>query len=224
MQITLNTDYARAGDTGSARITESGGYVGKFTMAKQVKTTGGTVGIEFDFEDNAGRSAKYLTIYTHKDGKETWGFKQLHAIMTCIGTRSISGVNMQAKVYDFEQKKEVEKQVVGYPELINVPVGVILVKEHYTNGNGEDKEKMSISAVYDAETKCTATEKLDKQPASTIENLLKNLTDKDNRKTKGTRAPAGEPAPVSENPAPSGGADINFDDDIPFMRVDSFYS
>lgn len=214
MQYNLKSEYAKEGDSaGGARIMETGSYIGKFTMAKAVIASTMSTGIEFDFEAEDGKTAKYLTIYTHnKDGNEIWGLKQVNAIMACAGVKTMNGQMVNAKVYDHDARKEVDAQVEAYPEIINVPIGLVLQKELYTSNAGEDKERMTIYTPFEAATKRTATERLDSLDATAIDQILNHLSDKNSRKS--TAAPAAPTASAATTASP----DINFDDDIPFQR------
>ena len=214
MQYSLNADYAKEGDTGgSTKLDEPGAYVGRFIMAQAVVSSAKkTNGVEFTFEAQDGRTAKYLTLWTTSaDGSELFGLKQLHAAMACMGVRQISSVQTQAKVYSHEAGQEVDMIVNAFPELINVPVGVVLQKELYTNGKGEDRDKLVLNTTFEAETRRTATERLDNTEPTAIAKILETLRVRDNRSS--AKSPA---STASTTPDGKAAPDIDFDDDIPF--------
>jgi hypothetical protein len=54
------------------RIETSGAYVGHFTLAKEKTAKTGTKGIEFNFECEDGRVARYLSLWlTRANGEKT---------------------------------------------------------------------------------------------------------------------------------------------------------
>jgi len=212
---TLDADAAKEADSGGNRITESGAYLGMFTKAKHIVASTGALGIEFSFKSNEGQEANYLTIYTkNKEGKNIYGYKQLMAIMTCLGVRSLTPTDSNIMEYDFEHKKDVAKNVVLYPDLMNKPIGLVLQKELYTKSDGNDGERMGLYSFYNSNSKCTAAERLDNNPATAIDSMLRTLGDKDSRKA--SNASSDPLNGQNDFPPNHGNAAIDFDDDIPF--------
>lgn len=197
---TLNPDHARQADSGGLRINETGAYVGKFNRAEAIKSKQDTDGIEFSFESSDGLKADYLTLWTHNsNGDEIFGLKTLNAIMTCAKIRSISPRQGQVEKYDLDSKKSIQTTATIYPELMNKQIGVILQKEEYKPG----KFRFNIVGAFDAITKLTASEILDKKVApERLNKILPTIKDKL------LSVHAGSPA---DNKQPD-----NFDDDIPW--------
>ena len=178
---TYNLDASKAKEGSgrvSNRITETGGYVGVITMAKDVTAKSGAKGIELTFKSNEGLEAKYLTLWTqNKDGKAIFGESQLHALMTCLKVKTISAVERVITEFDLDLKKEVQNPAMIYPELMNKPVGLVLQAEEYDGKNGV-AEKMVYFTSFDASTKKLAAEILDQKPAEALDKILKNLKPK----------------------------------------------
>lgn len=198
----LDTTAAKAADSAGFQIKENGKYVGKFTRAEDiVSDRTGTKGIDFDFVSDAGQRARF-SIYTVKaDGTTIYGFKQLMAMMTVLKLREIADPTMiRAKVYDFDQGKEVEKSVPQFAELVNKPIGILITMEEYKPG----KFRPNLAGIFQAETDLVASEILDRKtvPAK-LERMVAALRDK----TLNVSAPS-HSGPEAEHPAD--------DSDIPF--------
>ena len=157
----LDTTAAKAADSAGFQIKEKGKYVGRFTRAEHiVSERTGTKGIDFDFVSDSGQRARF-SIYTIKaDGTTIYGFKQLMAMMTVLKLRNIADpVMSMAKVYDFDQGKEVEKNVPQLLELVNKPIGILITMEEYKEG----KFRPNLNGVFQAETELVASEILDRK-------------------------------------------------------------
>ena len=204
----LNPNAARETDNGSQRITESGAYVGVMTAAKHIEANSGTIGIEFSFHSNEGAEAHYLTLYTrNREGSPIFGEKQLYALMTCLKLREIKPVAGKVEQYDFDARAVVKKQATLYQELMSAPIGVVLQSEEYQKNNGEIAKRMVLVRFFDAKTRQTASEILDKAPPVLLDKFLATLKDK--------TLSASVAHPTSVAPAQTH-VDVDFDDDIPF--------
>lgn len=208
----LDTNQAKAADITSNRIDEKGSYKGVFTRAQHVvsKNTG-TIGIEFDFEAQDGRKARF-TIYTIKtDGTQLRGYKTLMALMTCLELRSLpEPKNTDAAIYDYETKQDVVKSVPQFVELLNKPIGIMVTMEEYEKSAGGTAWRPVLQFVFRAESGLMATEILNRQvepkQAAAVE-----LTLKDRPLNKSTSTQSNANSYSNESPAPG------FDDgDIPF--------
>lgn len=177
---TLNAEQAIAGSTsGYQRITDSGAYTGVFTKAKAIKAGTGSEGIEFTFKAESGAEANYLSLYTHNSaGEEIHGYAQLNTLMACIKQREISPQSMQVLEYNHSVGKEEPVQISAYPQLMNVPVGVVLQREEYRKKNGDIGESMNLYAFFDANTQQTGGEVIQQQVATALEGITANLKDK----------------------------------------------
>ena len=212
MNFELNTNDAREGDSAKGGwINKTGGYTGKFTMAMLTESSKGTKGVEFTFESDIGQSANYLTIWIENNkGVKLPGFKHMNALMMVAGVRVLTATKTVAKVYDFDQKKVIDKEVIAYPEIINIPIGVVLQRELYTKNNGTDGDRMNIYTFFESSTGRSASERIDSANAEAIATLVERLEDKDSR---GQNGGATSPATTSSSAAT---AAVDFDDDIPF--------
>lgn len=205
MSFKLDKNSAIQGSGGSSRIDETGAYVGKFTQAYEFETSKGSRGIEMSFESETGQTAR-VTIFTHgQDGKETFGIKQINAIMACLSLRELASEPGTITRYDFSSGSNIKETAETFPALCRKPIGLLLQKEHYTSSKGTDAFRINLTAPFHAETRCTAAEILENLPAVSLEKMIANLRDKDQRTKK---APSSSPA------AASAGSDL--DDDIPF--------
>lgn len=203
---TLNPEAAKQADQMGGMIKETGKYAGIFTRAENVKSTKGTKGVEFSFKADDGMSADYLTLWTvNADGKELYGFKTLMAIMTCLKVREMNPALQEVEKYDTEIQGKKKVTVEVYPELMSKPIGLLLQREEYRNGQGDVKSKMVIFAPFDPATNFTASEILNKATKpETLDKMVAQLRD---RPLKDVSTQAGASA------QPGGEA---FDDDIPF--------
>lgn len=202
----LDTDAARGADQTGNRIAEKGKYKGTFTRAQHITSSEkGTTGVEFDFVSNAGQKAR-IAIYTMRaDGTRIYGFKQLMAIMTCMGVRELAAPKeMACKKYDFDLGKDMDAVVPMFPELLNKPVGLLFTMEEYKQG----KWRPNLAGVFQAETELVASEILDRktQPAR-LAQIVQRLQDKPFTGTAPTASNGFSDTPAGYNAA---------DDDIPF--------
>ena len=213
MDLTLNTNSAKAADNIASGINEAGKYIGTITRAESLKSTRGTEGLGLSFKTEAGQTADYLDIYTRKaDGTELMGAKAVNAILACLKLRSAKLGTIQCDKWDSETKQRVKVTVQGYPDLMGKRIGLLLQKELGThNDTGKDTEKMVIFGVFSADTELTASEILDgKMNPERLPNMLQALMSRpvrDNRKRASGHAPAA---------APAAGGFADMDDDIPF--------
>jgi hypothetical protein len=209
-EYNLDADAAKQADTGGGRITETGKYVGQFTVAKKVLSKKGTQGIEFSFESNAGQSADYLSMWTiNQDGDHIFGFKQLMALMTCLRVRGIDTSMATVEEYDRDTNGKVKRQLEVYKDLMHKPIGILLQMEEYEKKDGSAGAKPVFAGFFDPKTEQVATEILDKLDPRILEKQVSQLTPL--RRLKGARsaAAAGQPAL----------AGASFDDDIPFAPI-----
>ncbi|KCB26243.1 hypothetical protein [Bordetella hinzii] len=215
----LDTQAAKQADSTGGRISEKGKYVGKFTRAEHVVSDRtGTMGIDFDFVTDSGQRARF-SIYTRRsDGTNTYGFKQLNAIMTCLGLRELADPkNVPAKVYDHDQGKEVEVVVPQFPELLGKPIGLLLHMEEYGD---QGKWRPAFSFAFRATDELMASEILDRKTApEQLPKALLTLRDKPLKANDGgfsTGTPSGSSGGMNDaNRAAAAAAAADLDD-IPF--------
>jgi hypothetical protein len=203
----LDTNAARAAESGGGRISECGAYKGKFIRAQAIEATTGTKGIDIDFISDAKQRARF-TIYTERaDGTRIFGFNQLMSIMTCMSLRELSDPKMiTARIYDFDAGREVDQDVMQFSELLNKPIGMLFEMEEYKL----DKWKPVMAGAFQADTELMASEILDRKTAP--EALAKRIHALRDRPMKTQGSTALRPAP---EPSRSGGI-VGMDDDIPW--------
>lgn len=200
----LNAEAAREADGG--RLDRTGAYVGKFTLAMNLIAQSGATGITFNFEADSGEQAQYLNLYTaNAVGQPIFGEKQLYALMTCLKQRSISATPQEHELYDHDLRAATKQTVDVYSTLMNVPVGIVVQKEHYLNNLKEPKERLNLIRFFDPATRQTASEILDKSPAKKLDAQLGSLKDK--------IAPGARPA---KGASTEHDPNADFDDDLPF--------
>lgn len=172
----LNTEQAKQAE--SARISETGKYVGIFTSAYGTESRKGTEGIEFSFKSDDGRTADFLTLWTYNmDGKELFGLKVLNAIMTCVRVKKIAPQNGRIEKWDNGQKTTVEAQI--FPDLMNKRVGLLLQREEYQKSDGGIGNKFNIVGTFEADTEMTASEILTKAARpEKLSGMVASLRDK----------------------------------------------
>ena len=205
----IDANAARAADQINSRINETGKYIGVLTRAEEIKSTKGTVGVEFSFKADSGQTADFLSCWTRNtDGKELYGFKQLMAIMACCKVRGITAAQGQVEKYDKASGGMAKMQATIYPELTGKRIGLLLQVEEYAKSDGSVGEKMAIAGAFEADTEFTASEIIDK--ATKPEKLSRMVAALRDR-----RLPNGSPMTTPIASAQSGtSADTN--DDIPF--------
>lgn len=183
-------DAAGKADDVASRIDQSAAYVGKFKVVHAFKSSKGTEGLHFEFQSPGGGSAGF-DVYTRKeDGSVVFGMNQVQAMMAILGLRGLRAVDGKFEAYDFEEGKRVEKSGEVFPDLCDKDIGLVLQKEKYTKGNGQEGFRMNLFGVFHPVTKFTASElKERKSTPEKLEKMLRSLKDKDSR-----RAIAPEPA------------------------------
>ena len=205
----IDANAARAADQINCRISDTGKYIGTLTRAEEIKSTKGTVGIEFSFKADDGKTADFLSCWTRNaEGKELYGFKQLMAIMACCKVRGITASPGQVEKYDRDSGGMAKMTATIYPELTGKRIGLLLQVEEYAKKDGSVGEKMSIAGAFEADTEFTASEIIDK--ALKPEKLSRMVAALHDRKLPTS-------APIStQNPASQTGTLAAMDDDIPF--------
>jgi len=205
----LNTEAAKAAGLGS-RIDATGPYVGRISAAvATVSTQKGSEGIEISFEAEDGRTADYMTIWTHNsDGKELPGFRMLNALMTCLKAREIK----PSKGTVPDNRTGGTKEAFIYPALCQ-PIGLLLQRENYVNGKGVESFKFDIVLPFDPVSGMSAAEILERATeAVQVNKIAATLKDKAPR----NKPAGGSPHASSGHPANGGGNAGLPDDDIPF--------
>jgi len=201
---TLDVNKARKAGNYTAQIETSGAYVGIFTEVRFVKPPWGGEALEFSFQTIDGLKADYISVPTKDEKNDVIesGDNMANALLMCAGLQDHSRVQTTGKVWD--GKAMVDGQIEISPELISVPIGVVLEKKLYTKKNGNTGVSWRMVTCFNSTTKQTAKEIDEGTDAAAVDDILKTLSDKDNRKV----------APATQKPDTSEPA--TFDDDIPF--------
>lgn len=209
MDYNLDPKAAAAADVIFSKIEQKGKYLGVLTRAEPVTSKKGTTGVDLSFRANSGETADYLTLWTNNtDGKQLMGFNTLMAIMTCLRVKTINAVDGEIEKYDQDQAKRVKVTVPLFKELMNKPIGLLLVMEEYPKNAGDTGWKPVISAAFD-ENEFTASEILSQ--AKTQELLGKMVMALHDKPLKGSSA-----APAHSHATSTSGDFDDFKDDIPF--------
>lgn len=196
----LDTNSAVEGsELTSNRIEKSGAYTGTIKDAFYAESLRRAKYIELSMEMDDGKKADYLQIYFEgADGKILFGRKQIDALQAVL----------RLKTMNPKQTNTPEGQRWTYPDLIGKRIGVLLQKEFYFNSKNEEKYKFNILAPFNAETRQTAKEMIEKSLAETVNRIAATLIDKP---AKGQKA-------LSSNDfyQQSANAMTDFDDDVGF--------
>lgn len=165
-------DESAAASAGQSNfIKESGAYVITIDEAKVVTSPNGAKFIEFSGEAPDGHQIQYLSVCINKkDGtSNTYGVNMVQAIMGCASVGSIS-----------EKMLSASQTIV--PEFSGKRVGLLLQKILRTKQDGSDTYNFEIRIPFYADTRQTIKEKIDGQPAKTVDIMLSTLKDKDERR------------------------------------------
>ena len=217
MDLTLNTNSAKAADSIASGITDAGKYVGVITRAESLTSTRGTQGLGLSFRTDTGQSADYLDIYTRKaDGTELMGAKAVNAILACLKLRGAKLGTIQCEKWDSEAKQRTKVTVQGYPDMMGKRIGLLLQKELGTHSEtGAATEKMVIFGVFSPDTELTASEILDgKMNPERLPHMLQMLMARPVRDNRKASVQAGTPRPATASTPGTRFDDM--DDDIPF--------
>jgi hypothetical protein len=219
MSYALDTKIAKSADALSASIRETGKYIGTITRAEAIKSTNGTTGLGLSFKADDGATADYLDLWTHRsNGEALSSLKTVNALLACAKLRSINQGPIHFEKWNKDAKQREKVQGTGYPELMGKRIGFLLRKELETDQHGEDRERVGIFAIFQADTELTATEVLDQKTKperlSKMFDALMARPVNDKRKSAQNR-PAQHGAPAGR-PAPAGTGFDDMDDDIPF--------
>jgi hypothetical protein len=209
-----------------SRIETSGAYVGHFTLAKERTAKTGTKGIEFNFEAEDGRIARYLTLWlTRANGEKIeYPYSLLSALMACLNVKNVETTSSMVDEWSAAASMMMPTEAQIFPELMNKPIGVLLQREERL-WEGKTFVSMKIAQFYDPSDRSTPAEIMSGSRAGqALDKLVGNLRESVVR----TDAPSADTYPGSvvstpaaaTTPAAAGAstgafADIS-DDDVPF--------
>ena len=220
---TIDATAAREAENFSKFLSETGKYKGKFICAeKLVSSNKGTHGIGFTFESDSKQTTRFDIWTMNAQGEHLMGFKTLSAIMACLKLKTLAVGTGPVERYDYDTKQRYTVQAEIFPDLLNKPIGLVLVNTEYekmreNKKTGETGWRLELVAPFEAATEFTAAEIMDRatQPKK-LAAIVSMLAD---RPLKNKPAPlqashSYEAAPPAGHPA-SGGFDSP-DEDIPF--------
>jgi hypothetical protein len=193
------------------RIETSGAYIGRLTLAKERTARTGTKGIEFTFEADDGRVARYLTLWVARANGEKieYPYSLLSALMACLDVKQIDSTSATVDEWNPASGMREPGEAQVYPDLMNKPIGVLLQREE-REWEGKTYVSMKIVQFFDPRDRSTPAEIMSGNRAGqAIEKMVSNLRETVVR----ADAPPTGAAPVG---AGSGSfAEID-DDDVPF--------
>lgn len=194
------------------RIETSGAYIGRLTLAKERTAKTGTRGIEFNFEADDGRVARYLTLWVARANgdKIEYPFSLLSALMACLDVKSIESTPEMVDEWNPSTSMMAPTEAQIFPALMNKPIGILLQREE-REWEGKTYVSMKIVQFFDPKDRSTPGEILSGQRGGqSLDKMVGNLRE---TVVRADAPPAGA--------APSGGGSSgNFaeidDDDVPF--------
>lgn len=193
------------------KIEDSGAYIGRLTLAKERTAKTGTKGIEFTFEADDGRMARYLTLWvTRANGEKIeYPYSLLSALMTCLDVKSIDSTLETVDEWNPASGMWEPTGAQVFPVLMNKPIGVLLQREERL-WEGKTYVSMKIVQFFDPRDRSTPAEIISGNRAGqALEKMVGNLRESVVR----ADAPPAHAAPAGGS---SGSlADID-DDDVPF--------
>ena len=193
------------------RIETSGAYVGHFTLAKEKTAKTGTKGIEFNFECEDGRVARYLTLWlTRANGEKIeYPFSLLSALMACLNVKNIESTIAMVEEWSQAAGSMMPAEAQTFPDLINKPIGVLLQREERL-WEGKTYISMRIAQFFDPSDRSTPSEIISgKRSGQALDKLVGNLRESVVRND----APPADAMPGGSNTGNFAAID---DDDVPF--------
>lgn len=160
-----------------SRIETSGAYVGHFTLAKEKTAKTGTKGIEFNFEAEDGRVARYLSLWlTRANGEKIeYPYSLLSALMACLNVKNIASEAATIDEWDAAASTMMPTEAQTFPELMNKPIGVLLQREERL-WEGKTYISMRIAQFFDPSDRSTPAEILGGNRAGhALDKLIGNL-------------------------------------------------
>lgn len=157
--LKLDIKQANAADNLSSPISEAGKYIGTITRAEVLVAPKGTLGLGLSFKADNGQSADYLDLYhTNQYNEPLSSLKTVNAIMACLKLKEVSDGDIQVEKWNKAKGQRERVTVNGYPQMMGRKIGFLLRKVLETNDKGQDRERIEIFGVFNAETELTASE------------------------------------------------------------------
>jgi hypothetical protein len=199
--LTLDPKSAASADNIASNIRETGKYIGVFTRAEKLLSKNGTQGVGLSFKSDDGQTADYLDLYTvNASGEDLPSLKTVNALMACLGLHTAEEGNVSFEKWNKAAGAREKVSAVGYPDLMNKKVGLLLQKEVYSDQNGDDRERVSIYGVFNASNELTASEIMNRKTSP--EKLPQILQALMARPVKDTRNKSSKPAASNSSDLP----------------------
>jgi hypothetical protein len=159
------------------KIETSGAYVGHFTLAKEKTAKTGTKGIEFNFEAEDGRTARYLSLWlTRANGEKIeYPYSLLSALMACLNVKNIASETATIDEWNAAASTMMPTEAQTFPDLMHKPIGVLLQREE-REWEGKTYVSMRIAQFFDPSDRSTPAEILTGNRAGqALDKLVGNL-------------------------------------------------
>ncbi len=196
------------------RIETSGAYVGRLTLAKERTAKTGTQGIEFNFEADDGRVARYLTLWVARANGEKieYPFSLLSALMACLDVKSIESTTETIDEWNTASGMMAPTEAQTFPARMNKPSGILLQREE-REWEGKTYVSMKIVQFFDPRDRSTPSEIISgKRSGQALEKMVTNLRE---TVVRADAPPAGAAPAGASSTSTAGFAEID-DDDVPF--------
>ncbi len=221
----LDAQAARESDNFGSYLSDTGKYIGKFTRAeKLISKNKGTHGIGLTFESDGKQTTRFDLWTLRPDNTQLMGFKSLQALMTVMSLRGIKPVAGTVARYNYDTRATDIVDAEVFPELIGVPVGLVLCNTEYQKMrdgvlSSDTGWRLELVVPFRAKDEFTASEILNKATApAKLASVLSRLEDRPLKTRPSAPAPRGGDGygqPPPNSPAMSG-FDDGDDSDIPF--------
>jgi hypothetical protein len=212
----LDKKSAENGSGNASRFLEEGLHEVVITQAYEVMAATNAKGVHIDFKDRQGNATCSLVFYVlNKDGQPIYGMDQLNAVMAVCKVKAITPQGGMVTYYDFDQKKDLQKQAMILTELVNKPLNLILHKEVNTY-DGRSSLRTNMTAPLVAGTNQTAVEVLNNKEASSWESMLSYALERSQKAANQISQAQPQPASPQAGENYGGSTDYYDDDPIPF--------
>lgn len=216
--FTLNTESAKQADAGG-RIESTGKYVGTIKSMEFVTSKNGAQGFEVNFETDSKEYTTFTIWTVSKDGQPLSGTHKVNALLTCCAVRSLTPTDQPLEKWDHEISQKVKKTCVVAPEMTGKRIGLLLQRENYLNGQGQQRHQMNFFASFNAESELMAKEILEhKTTPELLPKALSRLlaTGDATRKTNGVQGGGYAQSQSNGYGSQPTAKTADLDDDLPF--------
>lgn len=215
----LNTESAKQADAGG-RIESTGKYVGVIKSMEFITSKNGAQGFEVNFETDSKEYSTFTIWTVSKDGNPLSGTHKVNALLACCGVRSLTPTDQQLEKWDYEISQKVKKTCVVAPEVAGKRIGLLLQRENYLNGQGQQRHQMNFFASFNAESELMAKEVLERKttPELLPKALERLLAMGDATRQSNGAQPGGyaQPQNTGYGNQPKAAQPADLDDDLPF--------